>query len=175
MKRLTMILGIVVLVGAVAVPVFAWGPGWGWGHHMRGYWGGGPGYAGTYRSLTSEQRNQLDALNQKFYGEAADLRYQIWAKSSELDSILSSTSPDLEKAKALQKEISDLRAKLDEKELGYELEARKIVPQDQSGPGYAGGYGYGYGRGPGMMGPGYGYHMGGFGPGMGYGPGACWD
>jgi zinc resistance-associated protein len=159
MKRLAMILGIVVLVGAVAVPVFAWGPGWGWGHHMMGYWGSGPGYAGSYENLTSEQRSQLDTLNSKFYDETAGLRNQVWTKNSQLDSILNRPNPDLEKAKALQKEISELRAKLDEKRLSYELEARKIAPQEQLGGAYAGGYGY---------------HMGGFGPGMGYGPGACW-
>jgi zinc resistance-associated protein len=160
MKRLAMILGIVVLAGAVAVPVFAFGPGWGWGRHMMGYWGSGQGNAGSYGNLTSEQRSQIDTLNRKFYDETADLRNHIWAKYSDLDFVLNSANPDLEKANALQKEISELRAKLDEKEINYELEARKIVPQEQSGNDYAGGYGY---------------HMGGFGPGMGYGPGACWN
>jgi zinc resistance-associated protein len=160
MKRLAMILGIVVLAGALAVPVFAWGPGWGWGHHMMGYWGGDPGYAGSYGNLTSEQRNQLNALDRKFYEETADLRNQMWAKYSDLDFLLNSANPDLEKAKGLRKEISELRAKLEEKEVNYELEARKMVPQEELGEAYAGGYGY---------------HMRGYGPGMGYGPGACWD
>jgi zinc resistance-associated protein len=160
MKRLATIFGVVLLAGAVAVPVFAWGPGGGWGHHMMGYWGGDPGYAARYENLAPEQRIQLDALNQKFYDETANMRDQLWSKSSELDSILSSANPDLEKAQALQKEISELRAKLDEKRLNYELEARKIVPEEQPEGSYAGGYGD---------------HMGGFGPGMGYGPGACWN
>jgi len=43
MKRLTTIIGILALVGAVAVPVMAWGPGWGRGHHM-GRYGHGIGY-----------------------------------------------------------------------------------------------------------------------------------
>jgi len=60
--------------------------------------------------------------------------------------------PDREKVKALQKELSDLRAKIDEKRLNYELEARKIIPDDQR----AGRYGRGY----------YGRHMGGYGPGV---------
>ena len=161
MKRLAMIVGVVLLAGAVAAPVFAWGPGWGWGHHMMGYWGGNPGYYGGYGNLSPEQRDQLNALDQKFYDETADLRNQMWTKSSELNAILSSANPDLEKAKTLQKEINDLRSKLDEKRLNYELEARKIAPQEQQGQAYAGG--------------GYGYHMRGYGPGMGYGPGACWN
>jgi zinc resistance-associated protein len=160
MKRLAIIFGLVLLAGAMAVPVFAWGPGGGWRHRMMGYWEGDPGYVGGYETLATEQRNQLEVLNQKFYDETADLRNQLWSKSSELDSILNSAHPDLEKAKALQKETGELQAKLDERELNYELEARKIAPQEQRGEDYAGGYGY---------------HMGGFGPGMGYGPGACWD
>jgi zinc resistance-associated protein len=160
MKRLAMILGVMVLVGVVALPVFAWGPGWGWGHHMMGYWGRDPGYAGGYGNLSSEQRSQLNALDRKFYDETADLRNQIWTKSAEVDSIVNTANPDFEKAKALQSEIGDLRARLDEKTLNYQLEAHKIVPQEQPGEAYAGGYGN---------------HMGGFGPGMGYGPGACWN
>ena len=38
MKTLGTILGIMLLVAALAVPVLAWGPGWGKGHHMMGYW-----------------------------------------------------------------------------------------------------------------------------------------
>ena len=83
--------------------------------------------------------------------------------------MLNSSTPDLEKAKALQGEISDLRAKLDEERLSYELEARKITPEPRSGKGYGRGY--------------YGHHMGGYGPHMGYGrhmmggygPESCWN
>lgn len=157
MKRLTMILGILLLAGAVAVPVMAWGPGWGRGHHMMGYWGNGPEYGRGYGNLTPEQRSKLDALDRTFSDETRDLRDQIWTTSRELDTVLNSSNPDLEKAKALQKEISELRAKLDEKELSYELEARKIVPDERFG------YGYGHHRGP------YSGHM------MGYGPGNCWN
>jgi zinc resistance-associated protein len=160
MKRLTALLGILALVGAVAVPVFALGPGWGWGYHMMGYWGGGYGYAGNYENLAPEQRAQLDALSRQFYDETTDLRNHIWSRSSELNVLLDSPNPDLDKVKALQKEIADLWTKLDDKQLNYELQTRKISPQGDSGGPYAGWYGH---------------HMGGFGPGMGYGPGACWN
>jgi zinc resistance-associated protein len=159
MKKVTMILGILVLVGAVAVPVMAFGPGWGWGHHMMGYWDNGPGYGRDYGNLTSEQRSRLNDLDQKYYEETRDLRNQLWTKSGELDAVLSSATPDLSKAKVLQNEISELRTKLDEKTLAYELEARKIAPDQRSG------YGYGHH----MMGPYYGRGMG------YYGPGYCWN
>lgn len=162
MKKTTIIIGILLLAGAVAVPVMAWGPHWGGGHHMMGYWGSGPEYGrGDYDNLTSEQKSKLDTLDRKFYEETRDLREQVWTKSRELDNVLNSSDPDLEKAKALQKEMNDLRAKLDEKTLTYDLEARKIVPEDHR-------LGYAYGRG-------YGYHMMPYGHMMGYGPGYCWN
>ena len=74
--------------------------------------------------------------------------------------MLNSSTPDLEKAKGLQNEISDLRAKLDEKTLTYELEVRKIVPDQRLG--------YGHGDWDG-------HHMGTYGHMMGYGPGYCWN
>jgi len=172
MTRVTKILGITLLVGALAVPVFAWAHGWGRGHHMMDSWGSGPGYHSDYesgyRNLTEEQRTQLEQLDRKFYDETADLRNEIWAKSADLNTLLNGSNPDSEKVRALQKELGDLRAKLDEKRLNYELEARKIDPEPR--------FGRRYGRGN------YGHHMGGFGRGMGYGlhmrgygPGSCWN
>ena len=164
MKKVTVIVGILALAGLVAVPVMAQGPGWGWGgRHMMGFWGNGPGYGGYYGNLTSEQRDTLDTLNSKFYNDTRDLRDQLWTKSRELDSVLSSATPDLDKARALQKEIGDLRGQLDEKTLNYNLEARKVAPDERLGYGYGPGYGSGYG------------HMMGYGSGMGYGPGSCWN
>ena len=166
MKKLGTILGITALIAVLAVPVFTWAHGWGRGHHMMGDWGTGPGYSGQYDrgygNLTEEQASKLDQLDKKFYTETADLRDKIWSKSTELDNLLSSADPDLEKARAIQKEINDLRAKLDEKRLNYELEARKVNPNSQFDRGYGH---HMWGRGSGM---GYGWHMG------GRGPGACW-
>jgi zinc resistance-associated protein len=144
----------------------------------------------------------LDTLNKKFHDETAELRNDLWNKRGELSALLNSPNPDAEKAKALQKEISDLRANLAEKRLDFELEERKVAPEGSYGRGYGKGSGKGYGKGyghhmggygpgkgyghhmggygPGM---GYGHHMGGYGPGMGYGPhmgggygqGSCWN
>jgi zinc resistance-associated protein len=180
MKRLIALLGILVLVGAVAVPVLAHGPGWGRGPHMG--WGGGPGYGDCEdygpgaSNLTEEQRAQLDTLNKKFYDETAQLRNDMWTKSRELSALLNSANPDADKARALQKEITGLRAQLAEKRLNFKLEERKIAPDARFGKGYGRGYGKGYGRGYGHHMGGYGHHMGGYGPHMGgYGPGGCWQ
>jgi len=170
MKKTLTIIGTILLVAAIAAPVLAYGPGRGKGRHMMGYWQGGPGcgqYGRGYENLTEGQRSQLDRVHQKFYDETAQLRNEIWSKSAELNTLLNSANLDAEKAKALQNEISDLRAKMAQKRIDFELEVRKIAPEVRSGRGYGRGYrsdmrGYG----PGM---GYGRHMG------GYGPGARWN
>ena len=173
MTRVTKILGITLLIGALAVPVFAGAHGWSRGNHMMGHWGGGPEYDRQHErdfgKLTEEQRSQLEQLDRKFYDETATLRNEFRAKSAELNAVLNSSNPDLEKAKALQGELSDLRAKLDEERLSYELEARKINPEPRSDRGYGRGY-YGHHRGGSGPHMGYGRHMMG-----GYGPESCWN
>jgi len=163
MRKILTILGVVVLVASIAIPVLAHGPGWGRVRHMMGYWGGGPGNCGQYGRgydrVTEEQRSQLDRLYQNFYDETAKLRDEIWAKSAELNALLSSPNPDAAKAKALQKEISDLRTKLAQERINFELEGRKIAPELRSGRGYQGRHMRGHGHGMG-----YGRHMGGYGP-----------
>ena len=176
MKKTVTVLGIVMLIAAFAYPVFGrgpgWGAGWGGGHHMmgnwgRGYmmgdWGNGPGYSGTYNrgygNLTEDQAKQMDALNRNFSDKTADLREKLWTKSGELNALMNSADPDPARVRSLQKEISDLRANMDEARTEYELEARKITPDTS--------YGRGYGYGGPMMG--YGMGRG------GYGPGACWN
>lgn len=173
MYKLTTIIGILFLTGILAAPVMAWGPRGG-GHHMMGYWGNGPGNgSGDYGNLTSEQKTKLEALDRNFYDETKDLRARLQTRFDELDNVLAGTNPDYKKAKALQNEISDLRAKLDEKRLTYTIEVRKILPDQRFGYGNGGGYGHhhmmgNYGS---MMGYGgrYGNHM------RGYGSGYCWD
>ena len=170
MKREAVVIGIILLAGLIAYPVFAHGPGWGWGrgHHMMGYWGTGPGYCwqhgGDYANVTPEQQSRLDELYQNFHNETNNLRNQIWSKSRDLNTLLDSPDPDIEKAKTLQREISDLKARMTDKRLELRIEERKTLPD---APGYA----WGYGRHRRGYGPdkGYGWHM------RGNGPGACWN
>ena len=194
MKRLAVILGSVMLVAAIAYPVFAWGPGMGrgQGQGISDNRGGGPGscwrYDRGYSNLTQEQQSALGQLNEKYFNETEPLRNEIRAKSDEMNTLLNAPDPDAEKAKALQKEIIDLRGKMAEKRLDFRLEARKINPDERFGRGYGKGYGRGYGRHMKGYGPrasmGYERHMEGYGPraGMGYGrhmggygQGPCWN
>jgi len=175
MKRLGIVIGIVALIAVIAYPVFGHGPGWGRGNNMTGNRGGGPGYCSQYdnrnTNITPEQQTRLDQLTLEFSKKTTTLRNEIWAKSDELNTVLNSPDPDIEKAKALQREISDLKSRLAEHQLAFEIEERKIDPNFRSGNGYGKGYGrHMRGYGPGK---GYGRHMRGYGPGNG--PGTCWN
>lgn len=163
MKKLIGIIGIVLLIGAIAAPLMAHGPGWGrgGGPENRPFPGSG------YERLTDEQRVKLDTLHRQFYDETLPLRDDLWAKRNELNTLLNTAEPDVNKAKALQKEISDIQAKLAEKRVEFAVEVHKINPDARFGRGYGKGHGrhmmdYGYGKGRG-------WHRG------SYGPGACWN
>jgi zinc resistance-associated protein len=171
MKRIVTIAGIVLLVAAIAVPAFSHGRGWGKGRYNMGSGHQRPSYCwqqgSGYENLTEEQRGQLDKLRQKSWNENAQLRDKIRSKSAELNALMNSSNPDAEKAAALQKEVSDLRAQMAQNRLNFQLEARKIAPEVRFGRGYGRSYGpHMRGYGPGM---GYGEHM------RGYGPGGCWN
>ncbi|MBP1741430.1 MAG: hypothetical protein H6Q48_3723 [Deltaproteobacteria bacterium] len=170
MKRALAIIGILALVAFIAVPVLAQAPGAGRGRMMQGYGPGGPGdcprHGASDDKLTDEQRTQLDKLHQKFFDETAAVRSQLAAKHSELNILMNTSNPDLEKAKALQKEISDLKGKMGQERIKLFAEERKINPDARFGMGW----GRGGMKGGGGMGMGYGRGMG---RGMGAGP--CWN
>ena len=132
---------------------------------MWGGRGGGPGYCwqdgGRVEGLSQEQRTALDALDRKYWEETVSLRESMRSKSWELNSILDAENPNMEKARSLQREVSELKATLAQKRLEYDLEARKVAPDSS-----VRGYGKGYGK---RRGGGYGSKM------RGPGPGYCWN
>ena len=125
MKKWITTLGIVVLGTCVAVTAFA-------GHGNRKGHGWGPGScwkgSDTPQNLTEEQQAQLGALHDDFYADTAEIRHKLWAKTDELGILLDRSNPDLETAKSLQKDISELRGRMAQKRLQRDIEARKIAP-----------------------------------------------
>jgi Spy/CpxP family protein refolding chaperone len=84
-------------------------------------------------NLTSEQREKISDLHQKFREENADTLKQLMTKRFDLKTALTSDKPDVEKAKAIQKEISDIKAKLALKKIDLFIELRKINPNAKFG------------------------------------------
>ena len=168
MKRKTISIIIVVglLVSVGAVFAFAHGARWhgrgdwgrdDWGYHHRGYFG-----SGYDNPMSAEQYKAFGLQREAFIKETEALRAKLFDKTRELQRELDKDDPDVSKAAALQKEVSDFQAQLDQKRIEHMIAIRKIAPDQERG----------YARGGPMMG----YGPQGGGPYMGYGPGGgyCW-
>ena len=99
-----------------------------------------------------------------FLDETRNIRDKLYQKDLELRNELAKDNPDVGKATAVQKEISNLQAELDRKRVEQRLELRKKYPQMAGRGVYGRGDAYG-GRG---MGRGYGRGF------FGGGRGGCW-
>ncbi len=124
MNTIKKIAGITLIVMAVTLPVFARGTGFGMG------FGPGPDY-GCYNCgnrLTGEEQDKMDALIKGFEDKTAGVRDEITKKQIDLNAVIESDEPDLKKAKAIQKEINDLQAKISDAHLEFIIEAKKINP-----------------------------------------------
>jgi len=84
-------------------------------------------------NLTDEQRELISKLHQTFREENGDTIKQLMIKHYDLETNLNSERPDIEKAKAIQKEISDLNTKLAQKRIDFYFELRKINPKAKFG------------------------------------------
>lgn len=133
----------------------------GWGNQNRG---GGCAYGQMNADLTPEQREQIETERQAFFDATKNERQDLYAKNLELRAEMAKRQPDLEKASALQKAVSELQASLDQKRLNHTMAMRKINPD--AGRGFMMG-----GRGMGHHDDERGHH--GMGWKMGYGPENC--
>ena len=165
--RTVMVSLAAVAVMAVGATAFA-GKGMGYQSDERGHggWGnqnrrGGCGYGQMNANLTPEQREQMETERQAFFDATKAERQDLYAKRLELRAEMAKRQPDMNKASALQKEVSGLQASLEQKHLGHIMAMRKINPDAGSGWMMEG-------RGMGHHGMGYG-----MGPGKGYGPDNC--
>ncbi len=119
-------------------------PGRGAGNGKAGH---GCPVSGDQNSLSDEDYESLQTLKKNYFEDTKELRESISEKQEELNSEFEASAPDTDKITTVQKEISALRAKLDEKYILFKLEAKKIVPEIGTGRGYKhGGHGR-YGRG----------------------------
>ena len=176
-------IGFLAAVISIAMTVSASadkGRGYGYRGHMHH-----DGYScqgwGASTDLSEEDIQKLEEERKAYVEETKDLRREVYQKRLELASEMAKQNPDPAKAAAIQKDISDTQAQLDQKHLDHLFRVRKINPDlamgfggnpmgygmmhsgmmGPGGLGYRGtpdcpygGPGGGYGRGKGMMGPG---------------------
>jgi Spy/CpxP family protein refolding chaperone len=148
MKKKTIIgVGLVLAVALMVTVAFAGGMG-------RGF---GPGYGFGYGypaipNLTAEQSSKIQALQKAHLDEISPLRDELLKKSTELRSLWSTSNPGQAAITAKQKEILDLRTKLQEKGTNFRLEISKLLPQGQQAQVGPFGHGMGFGPGKGRMG-----------------------
>ncbi|MCX5810332.1 MAG: Spy/CpxP family protein refolding chaperone [Proteobacteria bacterium] len=150
MKK-NILIGIVVVfaLALVASAAMAWNPGYGRG---EGY---GPGYGNPpIPNLTPEQATKIQTIQQATFKEIAPLQQQLFAKKTELRGLWLSQTPDQAKINALQKDILNISAQLQEKTTNARFEMRKALTPEQQAQltAYGPGMGYGMGRMGGRMG-----------------------
>jgi len=175
MKRLALIFTVAIATAAFAIPAYAMGGGMGGG--MSGGMGGsgmmsnsGSGlldwfqnwwHGGQYAQPPGGEGEEMQALNRQHNEDSVYLKYQIQMKEKQLDALLESNNPDIEKVRHLRKGIRELRAEADQEQRNYELEANKLnrgYRPDNSGGGT---FNVSPGRSEnGRMGSGYGGGMG---------------
>ena len=164
MKRLSILLGSMLIISVLAMPLSAHGPAHTKGPHIKGHWGAysvcWAEHEKRYESVTEEQWNKLRDLDKKFYQETEPLRNEIMNLSHELYALLTGDDPEPEKAKAIQRNLSELRAQMDEKRLAHALEARTINSEFR----FMREYGWRYH-----------HHPRDYVSGKRYGPGSCWQ
>jgi len=162
-KNTVVAIGIIMAIVLVGGWAFARGP---WG--AMGYKGS---YGYPYSDLSLEQREKLQAQEQKFYEDTAQLRRDLYQKRLELRSLWVDPKADPKKIKTKQSEVFELQRRIQDKALEYQLVIRDLLPEEQFGQGPCG-YGYGmvYGhhhRWGHMGGPGHSFRRG-------YGGGLWW-
>jgi Spy/CpxP family protein refolding chaperone len=159
LKILTVGLALIALAGSA----MAAGPGFGFDDRIN------RPFIEDRLNLTTEQKTKLKELQEKHWNETIALRNEMQTRRLELRTLWTVPNPDKNKILAKQKELNELRDKMQAKTTDFRLDMRKILTPEQAAQVGIQGAGIGFGRGigrPWMGRPGpYG------GPGRGAG---CW-
>ena len=174
--KIIIIAAIIGVVGYAATSFAGWGRGG--GGSCRGQGGGwgqrGSAAPGNQGNLSDQDLDKLNQARQEFFEDTRDLRENLNQKELELRSEMAKQDADVNKAVALQKEVSELEGQLSQKRVEQRLKMQKENPDLFAGRGY--GMGRGYRKGGGGMGRGYGMGPGGMGRGsQDCGGDGCWQ
>ncbi|MFW6114949.1 MAG: Spy/CpxP family protein refolding chaperone [Thermodesulfobacteriota bacterium] len=132
MKKVATTVGIIALAASLAIPVYAYGKGWGKdrGKGIRSE-GRQSACMRTMPNLTAEQTDKLTQLRTQRDQQAAPTRNEMIAKRAELRNLWLQANPDEAAIKAKHQEINDLRNKLQSIMTEYRLEAGKVLTPEQ--------------------------------------------
>ena len=133
MKKGFLVILAIAAVVALSVTAYA---GWGMmgyvpgGGQCQGIRGGGyvPGSGNMMGNISDDEAKKINDERDTFFKSTEDLRQDIYAKEMELNSELAKKNIDTEKASKLQKEISELESKFDQKRLDHMIKMKKLNP-----------------------------------------------
>jgi len=101
-----------------------------------GYGGCGGGGCGGYDiGLSAAQAEDIQREKEAFYNATLSLRKAIVEKQSALSVELAKPAPDAGRAGELQRDLSDLKGKFNQKYLQFVIAMKKIVPDYGTVPG----------------------------------------
>lgn len=130
------LLGVLMVAGIQTVSLAEPGAGFGMGcPKTRGQAGINCPSASQPFGMTREEIQKIEALDAAFFVSTKEIRREIYEKQARLNAELAVKVPDVKKAKALQKEISDLEAKLALEQIDYIIDLKKINPDAVRGMG----------------------------------------
>ena len=78
--------------------------------------------------LSEEQIKAINEQRKAFFDATEDLSQGLYEKEAELMSVLAKKAPDTEKAKAIQKDISDIKSQMHQKKIDHYVKMEKINP-----------------------------------------------
>lgn len=129
MKKIVIIgLSLILGLGLMVVAVMAQGPGFGRGFGM------GPGYGPSgnfFANLTPEQSAKIQTLQQAHLQAIAPLQQELLTKGTEMRSLSLNPNADPAVIGIKQKEIWDLRSKLQEMTNSLRLQIREVLTPEQ--------------------------------------------
>jgi len=116
MKKTIVMMSLVLAVALMASVALA-GP---WGGR---FYGMGP----AVPNLTSEQSQQILALQQAHFEKITPIQQELWSKKMELRGLWLNQNPDQARINALQKEIFDLVDQLQQESSNLRAEILKVI------------------------------------------------
>jgi len=132
MKKSVIIISSVVFLALFAGSSFAFGPGMG----IRNEGCQSYGEENAWTDLSKEQKDDLAALRQKFIDETYELKISKLQKHQEMRLLMATSNPDRAKLIELSQQIQDIEKQYREKQIDFQLNAKKISPEIGLGRGF---------------------------------------